>query len=61
MSEVLEMVNRIVESSQEKANSSQPPVRTVGETKAKGKRSIMDMKMGESGWLLLFGCGRQRL
>ncbi|KAH7854624.1 hypothetical protein Vadar_016058 [Vaccinium darrowii] len=60
MSEVLEMVNRIVESSQETANSSQPPVRTVRETKAKGKRSIMDMKMGESGWLL-FGCGRQRL
>jgi len=65
MSEVLEMVNRIVESSQEKANSSQPPVRTVGvrtvgETKAKGKRSIMDMKMGDTGWLL-FGCGRQRL
>ncbi|GFZ14324.1 protein kinase superfamily protein [Actinidia rufa] len=56
MSEVLEMVNRIVEASQE-IGSSQPPISRLtstessGETKTKGKRSIMDMKIGESGWL----------
>ncbi|KAG5556906.1 hypothetical protein RHGRI_007219 [Rhododendron griersonianum] len=51
MSEVLEMVNRIVEPSQEIGCSSQPPVRTIWENKANGKRSIMDMRMGESSWL----------
>ncbi|XP_058207983.1 serine/threonine-protein kinase PCRK1-like [Rhododendron vialii] len=51
MSEVLEMVNRIVEPSQEIGCGSQPPVRTIWENKANGKRSIMDMRMGESSWL----------
>ena len=57
MSEVLEMVNQIVEETQE-IGSSQPPIsrlmstETTGEAKTKGKRSIMHMKIGESCWPL---------
>ncbi|XP_057470403.1 serine/threonine-protein kinase PCRK1-like [Actinidia eriantha] len=57
MSEVLEMVNQIVEETQE-IGSSQPPIshlmsmETTGEAKTKGKRSIMHVKIGESCWPL---------
>ncbi|KAL6987383.1 Serine/threonine-protein kinase pcrk1 [Sarracenia purpurea var. burkii] len=58
MSEVLEMVNQIVKGSQAivssflPVRSLMPMEKTSGESKPNGKRSIMEMKIGESGWLL---------
>ncbi|KAA8518737.1 hypothetical protein F0562_016489 [Nyssa sinensis] len=57
MSEVLEMVNQIVDASTE-TGCYQPsirslvPVETSGKTETKGKKRIMDVKVGESGWFL---------
>ncbi|XP_059667626.1 serine/threonine-protein kinase PCRK1-like [Cornus florida] len=57
MSEVLEMVNQIMDPSTERG-SPQPPVRSLVpvesslETKTQGKRSLMDIKIGESSWLV---------
>ncbi|KAL2554362.1 Protein kinase superfamily protein [Forsythia ovata] len=57
MSEVLEMVNQVVEASTGTGDP-QPPLRsresmaTFDETEAKGKRRFMDMKIGDAGWLV---------
>lgn len=56
MSEVLEMVNQVVEASSR--GDPQPSLKSkdvkkpLEETEGKGKRRICDMKFGEGGWLL---------
>ncbi|KAL2487431.1 Protein kinase superfamily protein [Abeliophyllum distichum] len=54
MSEVLEMVNQIVEASSRVGNPQPPlkrrePTPTTGETKAQGKRRFMNKKIGDGG------------
>ncbi|MCD7466907.1 Serine/threonine-protein kinase pcrk1 [Datura stramonium] len=55
MSEVLEMVNKVIEASTEIGNP-EPPVRIVEptspESERKGKRRIIDMKLGDGGRLV---------
>ncbi|KAK6147008.1 hypothetical protein DH2020_017920 [Rehmannia glutinosa] len=58
MSEVLEMVNQVVEASTGAANP-QPPLKGSKEQKktfegpeGKGKRRIIDLKIGDGGWLV---------
>lgn len=57
MSEVMEMVNQVLEASAGVGNP-QPPLksseqkRSFEESEAKGKRRKADMKTGEGGWLL---------
>ncbi|KAL3825896.1 hypothetical protein ACJIZ3_021925 [Penstemon smallii] len=53
MSEVLEMINQVVEASIGLGNPEAPlkPKKTFEEVEAKGKRRIYDMKIGDGGWL----------
>ncbi|CAN4121525.1 unnamed protein product [Withania somnifera] len=55
MSEVLEMVNKVIETSTGIGNPG-PPVRTAEptspESERKGKRKITDIKLGDGGWLV---------
>ncbi|KAK4478648.1 hypothetical protein RD792_014139 [Penstemon davidsonii] len=53
MSEVLEMINQVVEASIGLGNPEAPlkPKKTFEEVEAKGKRRIRDMKIGDGSWL----------
>lgn len=56
MSEVVEMVNQVVEASSrgdpQPSLKSKDEKKPLEETEGKGKRRICDMKFGEGGWLL---------